>query len=69
VCRNRLYGRWRSYRQFLLGLDCRRFSLMVMAHVNELLEGGFVAYCLGSFGIGWGISFLFTSAKKMGEKI
>lgn len=42
---------------------------MVMAHVNELLEGGFVGYCFAAFGIGWGISFLFTSAKKMGEKI
>jgi hypothetical protein len=54
---------------FLFGLDSWEFPLMVAAHVSEILQGGFIGYCLGAFGIGWGISFLFTAAKKASEKI
>lgn len=42
---------------------------MVAQHVSDILAGDFVGYCLGAFGVGFAISFLFTAFKKMGEKI
>lgn len=42
---------------------------MVAQHVSEILAGNYIGYCLGAFGSGYAISFLFTAAKKMGEKI
>jgi len=42
---------------------------MVQQHITELLSGGYVAYCLAAFGIGYGIAFGFTYLKKLGEKI
>ena len=42
---------------------------MVAQHVSEILAGNYVGYCLGAFGTGFSISLLFTTFKKMGEKI
>jgi len=42
---------------------------MVAQHVSDILAGDYIGYCLGAFGAGFAISFLFTSFKKMGEKI
>lgn len=42
---------------------------MISQHVSDILAGDFVGYCLGAFGVGFAISFSFTSFKKMGEKI
>jgi len=42
---------------------------MVAQHISDLLAGDFVGYCLGAFGLGFAVSFLFTWFKKLGEKI
>jgi len=42
---------------------------MVAQHISDLLTGDFVGYCLGAFGVGLAISLLFTTFKKLGEKI
>lgn len=42
---------------------------MVAQHVSEILAGGYIGYCLGAFGSGFAISLLFTTFKKLGEKI
>ena len=42
---------------------------MIAQHISDLLAGDFVGYCLGAFGVGFAISLLFTTFKKMGEKI
>jgi len=42
---------------------------MVSQHISEVLTADFVGYCLGAFGVGFAISLLFTTFKKMGEKI
>jgi len=42
---------------------------MVAQHVSEILSGGYIGYCLGAFGSGFAISLLFTTFKKLGEKI
>lgn len=42
---------------------------MVAQHVSEILTGDYIGYCLGAFGLGFAVSFLFTSFKKLGEKI
>jgi len=31
--------------------------------------GLYVGYCLGSFGVGFGIAFIFKAFKQLGEKI
>ena len=42
---------------------------MIAQYISEVLTADFVGYCLGAFGLGLAISFLFTAFKKMGEKI
>ena len=42
---------------------------MVAHHIYDLLSSDFAGYCLGAFGVGFAISLLFTTFKKMGEKI
>lgn len=41
----------------------------VSQHLADLLQGHLISYLIGSFAIGYAISFLLTWCKKFGEKI
>lgn len=42
---------------------------MVAAHFQDLLAAGMIGHFLGAFGVGFAIGLLFTTLKKLGEKI